>query len=468
MQRFALALVCCFLTGPSFGQDKEKPLPAEKQKIQDLIDQLASPRFAERAAATKALEAIGAPARDQLRQAAKHADVEISLRAARLLRLLEERAMVEGFLRPRLVRLDFQDTPAPDAVAALAKLSGYPVQLSGADAALAQRKITLKTGEVPFWDALQQLCDNAGLTEAVKATNQPVGNDQLVPILLTDGRSQAATTIIAGSVRLRVLPVQRAPGNADQVQLVVEVAAEPRLKGFGALGVARVDKAMDDRGQVLAEVPVPVPVSQPTSPFGRRGGVGQMVSSNHAAGVQGQPTAQVRLKLGEQAARSLHELSGRLTVQALAETEALLSIPNIMQAAGQSAKSDDGAGLHIKSVEKLGNGDVQIQLTMNLNPPQNPFAGRLVGNVQINGNNIQIGGWSPSGVWPTLVDAKGQHIVLAQAGNNGIMIGPGGVTRNATLIYRPRPGQEPAQLVQYGQRLVAFSVPFALKNLPLP
>ena len=38
-----------------------------------------------------------------------------------------------------------------------------PLRLAGDQAKLVARKVTLDTGEVPFWEALDQLCAKAGL-----------------------------------------------------------------------------------------------------------------------------------------------------------------------------------------------------------------------------------------------------------------------------------------------------------------
>src|SRR5207248_2605294 len=52
-----------------------------------------------------------------------------------------------------------------DAVAELARQSGYNIQVLGDRAALASRKITLDTGETTFWQAFDQLCEKGGLVE---------------------------------------------------------------------------------------------------------------------------------------------------------------------------------------------------------------------------------------------------------------------------------------------------------------
>jgi hypothetical protein len=66
------------LSGPS-------PLRADPAEIQRLVAQLGSPKFAQREAASRRLEAIGPAALDALRQATESDDTEVRRRAEELL-----------------------------------------------------------------------------------------------------------------------------------------------------------------------------------------------------------------------------------------------------------------------------------------------------------------------------------------------------------------------------------------------
>src|SRR5207247_3957033 len=117
------------------------------------------------------LEAIGAPALDALRKAARSSDLETSRRAEEIVKKLEDKITTESLLAPKKVRLNLKDTPVPDAVAELSKQSGYNIQLLGDRAALAGRKVTLDTGETTFWEAYDRLRQKAGLVEVVNGVN---------------------------------------------------------------------------------------------------------------------------------------------------------------------------------------------------------------------------------------------------------------------------------------------------------
>src|SRR5262249_51647092 len=116
---------------------------------------------------------------------------------------------------------------------------------------------------------------------------------------------------------------------------------------------------------------------------------------------QGMPSSQrfvtVRLKRGEKNAKTLKELTGSLNAEALTDTEALVSIDNILKAAGKSAKAKDGGSLQVQSVDKLANGDIQVKIAMENLGGQNFFRG-MPGGVVIQGQavvqfrQIQIGG----------------------------------------------------------------------------
>jgi RNA polymerase sigma factor (sigma-70 family) len=138
---------------------------ADDGTIARLIEQLGSDSFAEREKATKELEKIGAAALPALRKAAESDDGERRKRASDLLRKIEGRAERDKVLAPKRVHLVYKDTPLAKAVADFKKKSGYDLALSDPQGKLKARTVTLDTGEVTFWQALDQFCKKAGLIE---------------------------------------------------------------------------------------------------------------------------------------------------------------------------------------------------------------------------------------------------------------------------------------------------------------
>jgi hypothetical protein len=140
--------------------------PADRARISRLISELASTRFSERRQASRELDAIGEPALDALRQAVSHADMEICHRAKALVARIEKRLDTAAVLAPTRVRLVCKDMPVTDAIAELAKKAKIEILIDPASKVkLAKRKITMDTGEVTFWEALDVLCATAGLVE---------------------------------------------------------------------------------------------------------------------------------------------------------------------------------------------------------------------------------------------------------------------------------------------------------------
>jgi hypothetical protein len=139
---------------------------ADAEKIAQLVKQLGSDSFDDREKATKELEAIGAAAVPALREAAKNGEAEVKTRAEALIQKVEAKAAKEKILAPTKVKLTFKETPLADAIAEFNKKSGYTIQLHDPDKKTKDRKVTLDTGEVTFWEAFDKFCEKAGLVEA--------------------------------------------------------------------------------------------------------------------------------------------------------------------------------------------------------------------------------------------------------------------------------------------------------------
>jgi RNA polymerase sigma factor (sigma-70 family) len=184
-------------SGPSEGIASSSR--GANDRIAKLVRQLGSERFAEREQAVKELDKLGPPALAALREAAKSTDPEVKRRAAGLARNIEERQAREEILRPKRVHLVYKDTPLHEALGDFQKKSGYRLTLhdpNGKLDELAKRPITLDTGDVTFWEALELFCKAAGLVEAGgHATGQPA-----LPI-----------TFDAGMPRLPRVPQPAAP-----------------------------------------------------------------------------------------------------------------------------------------------------------------------------------------------------------------------------------------------------------------
>src|SRR5262249_51991897 len=131
--------------------------PPSAEQIDKIIAQLGSSNFRQRVAATKELEALGEPALAALQKAMTNEDIEVANRSAALLDRITNRLENTRRLEPTYVDLTFKDTPVEEAVAELAKQSGVTISVGGDKSKLAQRRVTLESGRIPFWAALSKL-----------------------------------------------------------------------------------------------------------------------------------------------------------------------------------------------------------------------------------------------------------------------------------------------------------------------
>jgi hypothetical protein len=238
---FLLALVglgvglSALLSGPA-------PAGDDADRIARLVKQLGSSRFAERDRAKRELEALGPAAFEALRQAAQSKDPETSRRAGDLVKKMQEKIDLANLLAPKKVRLNLKDTPVLDAVADLARQSGYSVELLGDRAALAGRKITLDTGETSFWEALDRLCEKAGLVETSTPYARPVPQP---------------------TIRIQPLPVQPVQPGVKPAPKPAPPAPPRQRKGAGQLRIEVKVEAV----QLAAPAQGPVQ-AQPAQPQG--------------------------------------------------------------------------------------------------------------------------------------------------------------------------------------------------------
>jgi len=238
----------------------------EAGRIPSLINQLGSDRYAERVAASQALDQIGEPALPLLRQALKGADLEIRRRADELIPRIEMRMDTARAFTPLPVRFTCKDLPVPEAVTEFTKQTGHPIQLTGDVNRLAARRITLDTGDTTFWDAFAQLCAKAGVHEPeTNLEAQPNMNPYSgrvvfmgrrgnvvrygggrMPVdstlVLQDGAAQPDSAIRNGSLRIRSLPPKSAvstdlPDGGKELTVHLEVRPEARIDLLELIGV---------------------------------------------------------------------------------------------------------------------------------------------------------------------------------------------------------------------------------------
>lgn len=167
MRQCCVWLVLAFLLGLALQVETGRAADqADADSIDKLVKQLSSGRFAQREAAQKKLEEIGLPALSALKKAAEEGDAETKRRAGELADKIEKKQESVKVLTATKLKLSYKDTPLKEALEDLTRKTGYRFALLDPENKLKDRKITLETSEVTFWEAFDQFCAKAGLVEA--------------------------------------------------------------------------------------------------------------------------------------------------------------------------------------------------------------------------------------------------------------------------------------------------------------
>ena len=257
-------------------------VPGEQADPAALVSRLGAGRFAEREAASLALERLGRAAMPALQSARRGAsDAEIREPRSGILHKIEGSLLTQA----TRVRLDFEQAPLTDVVRSLGQQAGFKVVLSPENFPKWRRAtVTLRRAEpVPFWTAIDLLCDAAMLQRHPGATAFPGPREPT--FTLTDGTSRVVTpNSDYGPFRVSLLGVhyqrdvnyavpgvgalapqrlgQRParlpnaardrinPVTSEQFTAKLSIAAEPRLC-VSQNGALRMIEADDDRGNSL-------------------------------------------------------------------------------------------------------------------------------------------------------------------------------------------------------------------------
>ncbi|HEV3260093.1 MAG TPA: hypothetical protein VG013_24765 [Gemmataceae bacterium] len=480
------------------------PAAAEKaatDPVNRLIAQLGSHKFAEREAATQALDAVGGPALQPLTKAARDQDPEVRRRARELTRRIEKRIETEQLLAGQRVRLVYKNVPIAEAVADLKKKTGLNVELAGDRSQLTSRKVTLDTGDTTVWQAYEQFCEKAGVGEPGPAphpsrvasnvddlrrmqiqeeimmlrmqgrygySRQPQTDGRMV---LADGKAHALPTSLAGAVRIRALAphtgVDGQPTEPGEKILALEITPEPKMQWQGIINV-RVDKAVDDKGQSLPQSAGPeVGMMNLYSPKA-------MIFMDDSGSIVTNPRhLPIRFKAAKQPSKVLKELKGTVAAQVQTPTQPLLTVDNILnRRAKKDVKDNDGDSLKVLDVDCQKDGMVKLHVQLTSSSGNGMWNGNRVifrrRLIRGGGGRVIVQEESSGGSSLALKDAKGRDLKLVNTQYVQIMRAFNGFTQEVELTYQAHKGQDPAKFVYSGPRTVIVDVPFTLKNVPLP
>jgi len=363
------------------------PWPLSAAELQRLIEQLGDRNFRARELAERRLRAEGMPALPYLRKALGHRDLEVRLRAMRLIPGLEHAALVA----PKRITLKIENQTISSIIDQVSKASGYKLALQngammpffpggpalpgGAAPAIpagkGEPRYTYSFVSVPFWEVMDRICRDANLM-----TVQMGYNDDTLRLYQTGGKALFAGTdgafrYVANNVQLyrNIELGSSVPGaSAPQESLTFNFSlfAEPRLPFLGA-GEPRIEAAYDEARVSL--VPKGGEVVQQEfmgGPFGGWAGAGAF-----RVGRRYSPTgykqlsmpAALQLQRNSDRARMIKVLRGVVPVQILAEEKSVVIADNILSAKGKKATAGD-LDFNIEEVKKTATNQYQVKFTV--------------------------------------------------------------------------------------------------------
>ncbi|MCS7020837.1 MAG: hypothetical protein NZU63_03295 [Gemmataceae bacterium] len=227
--------------------------------VEALVRQLGAPDYRLREQAAQQLEEAGPAILPQLRQARRQTqDLEIQRRLETLIARLERSRLLE----PTRLTAQLESVTAEQAIAFLARHSGYAITLVQPEEPPfdlrrhRQPRYNFRWDNTPFWQAVDQVT-NAGGGGQVQIA--PHGLIQLIrshhynPFCAYTGPFRCVATNIQVTRSLLLEPLDPKEGHpvSQELTLSVQVCAEPKVPLLG-LKTIQVVQAIDDEGHQLS------------------------------------------------------------------------------------------------------------------------------------------------------------------------------------------------------------------------
>jgi hypothetical protein len=440
-RHLGLALaVCVALAHPVRAEGTSTPATGPAvPSVERLIEQLGSPDFKAREAAGKALTARAVEALPLMKQASTHPSAEVRQRLTGLIADIERATL----LAPKRVTLKLDGVPIKEAIAQLAKASGYKIELQNAGGS--QPVVNLLADNMPFWEAFDKLCAQGGLVlqQHYDASQGLVlySQNAVVPFVDYRGpfRLSASGFHYNKSLTFATLPRNQfgTGQRSEQLAFTFSIVGEPRLPLLG-LGQPKLTAAVDDQDQSL----VPGPFN------------GRTYESYHS-GYYGYRTtvlqSQVQLVGPGGNSRLVKLIRGTLPVTILADQKPEIVIDDVLKVKNKKFEAKE-VSLDVEEVKETPGKTVQVILTARRggkdgNQYDYTWTNSLQQRVELTdekGNKFQSNGFNWNNGTPTSV--QGTFIFSDPTGKLG----------------------KPAKLTYYGWVTVQHQVEFEFRDLPLP
>jgi hypothetical protein len=439
----------------------------------ELVARLGAARYAEREASAAALEKLGRPALAALRGAREVKDPEIRTRAAALVVKIEGNLLTQA----SMVKLDFEHAPLPEVLKSLSDQTGIKLSLIPENApVLLKRRVNLhEANPLPFWQALDRLCDAAHLQYNFGMHSFPSGREPSFPLF--DGNARPTTPVYdSGPFRVAVVglhyqrdvqfqPTNLVPGRGiveftkpaarpatspqpsitQQLYAQLQVAGEPRLT-LAQNGPMKIAEAVDDKGNVLVAPPAP------------GNSVGIRASGYFGFATGSSIQVQAQMVPPDQLGKTIKSLKGTLPV-AVSTRKPNPLVVSLAGAAGRTFQNED-VSLTVRDVRTLRNTN-QTSIELAIRPTGgNGATPAPVGGFGPNEAMFQ----RPDSYQPQVevVDAQGRALPVFQTGFDGES------GRLTLTLASPDPIARATELRFYSLIRAATDVAFEFHDVPLP
>jgi hypothetical protein len=452
----------------------QNPSPSASSDPASLVEQLGSGRYAERQAAASALERLGRRALPALRAGREVRDPEVRTRAGILIDKIEGALLTQ----PTLITLNFTDRTLTDVLKSFGEQAGIKMGLNPEpNGGAPGRRITLQeTAPLPFWKAVDKLCEVAHLHHAYGAftgfpPNREVEFSLSTGVPRPSGPVSDSGPFRVGLVRLhyerdvsftsaglqafvgrrprQIMPVEPV-GNApqrgfsmnEQFSAQLQITAEPRLS-VSPNGPLKLIQAVDDRGQSLV--------------FPDNGALNTQQNSGYL-GISSWSALQLTaaLKRPELPGKSITKLRGVVPVMVSTRKPGPLVIP-LAGAAGKSFHNDD-VTLYVEEIRANPNArQTTIELSVQpLSKPPIANSGRTPVGTGMNIHRPEIYSQQIE-----VVDSRGRPVTCFPSGD-------GEGSRMVLMIPTRDPAASPSELRYYAMSRATTEVSFAFEDLPMP
>ena len=477
------------------------------ESFDGVVQQLAHPKYAEREKAAKQLVEIGEPALPSLRAVLSSTDQEGRQRAEQLIAKIESAARSKKLLAAPKLRIKIDDKPLDKAVAEVAKLAKLPLTLNVAGPAL-NKKITVDTGELPYWEALEAFFKAAGLGEEAgpppgpPAAPQPdiAIQKQIIingpPGMAYDSQpaavprnirlavsSKPMPSVTGNGIRVKASSQPLLPGKdnvSNDVRLSLQVDPHPGLTLNEITGIdIRKATAADGRAlEITRTTRAPLPGSQEEMLLmgGQGGGQLQAIQFDGLDMPRQNMLPSlipVTLKTGGEKVKELQELSGVLTARLIAPKDTLFTLDRVKEASGRQVMAADGLRITVHGATTRLTRTAVVRLTMELDATaqnflhfQVPFKGRgAFLAVMTDDNYGRSQGQAPDFY---LLLPSGEMSKALSVAATAIDSTETGTRYDLEVLFDKPEKWDGVGFTAKGRRVVTVDMPFTLTNVPVP